>query len=114
MSYELRKRYAPAVCCSDRFGIVAKPVLETCRAEARVIAWGEALIVHLDAEVKCLGIGDYRPCVPRSRSETAARGRPDGSAQGPASSTVPFNGSARATSAMTAISSPSEANGATK
>jgi hypothetical protein len=26
------------------FGLVAKPVLETCRAEARVIAWGEALV----------------------------------------------------------------------
>ena len=43
---------------------MAKPVLETCRAEARVIAWSEALIVHSDAVVERLGIGDYRPCVP--------------------------------------------------
>jgi len=28
-----------------------------------MIAWGEALIVHRDAEVERLGIGDYRPCV---------------------------------------------------
>jgi hypothetical protein len=33
-------------------------------AEARVIAWGEALIIHRDAVVERLGIGDYRPCVP--------------------------------------------------
>src|SRR5437879_13500111 len=32
-----------------------QPVLETCRAEARVIAWGEALIVHRDAVVERLG-----------------------------------------------------------
>ena len=49
---------------SASFGVVAEPVLETCRAEARVIAWGEALIVHRDAVVERLGIGDYRPCVP--------------------------------------------------
>ena len=29
-----------------------------------MIAWGEALIVHRDAVVERLGIGDYRPCVP--------------------------------------------------
>src|SRR5438128_1033384 len=34
-----------------------------CRAEARVIPWGEALIVHRDAEVECLRISDYRPYV---------------------------------------------------
>src|SRR5207248_7185330 len=55
---------APPVRCSACFGLVAKPVLETCRAEARVIAWGEALIVHRDAVVESLGIGDYRPWVP--------------------------------------------------
>src|SRR6516162_3295910 len=55
---------APGVCRSAGFGLVANPVLETCRAEARVIAWGEALIVHFDAVVECLGISDYRPCVP--------------------------------------------------
>ena len=44
-------------------GLVAKPVLEGCRAEARVIAWGEALIVHRDAVVERPGIGDYRPCL---------------------------------------------------
>jgi hypothetical protein len=26
-----------------------------------VIAWGEALIVHRDADVECLAISDYRP-----------------------------------------------------
>src|SRR5436190_23718777 len=60
-------------CCSSsavcdvtlplRYG-AAEPVLETRRAEARVVARGEALIVHRDAEVERLGIGDYRPCVP--------------------------------------------------
>src|ERR1700694_4250036 len=42
----------------------AEPVLETRRADARVVAWGEALIVHRDAVVERLGIGDYRSCVP--------------------------------------------------
>src|SRR5262245_19259882 len=55
---------APAGCCSDRSGIVAEPVLETCRAKARIIAGGEALIVHRIAVVERLGIGDYRPWVP--------------------------------------------------
>src|SRR4029453_1865381 len=41
-----------------------EPVLETCRADARVIAGSEALIVHSDAVVERLGIGDYRPGVP--------------------------------------------------
>src|SRR2546427_1004689 len=34
----------------------AEPVLETSRADARVIAGGEALIVQLYAEVKCVGV----------------------------------------------------------
>ena len=55
---------APAVYCGDRFGVVVEPVLETCRAKARVIAGGEALIVHRNAVVERLGIGDYRPCFP--------------------------------------------------
>src|SRR5262249_58058852 len=42
----------------------SEPVLETRRTDARVIAWGEALIVHRDAVVERLGIVDYRPCVP--------------------------------------------------
>src|SRR5215472_14973291 len=58
------RRPAPAGCCSDRFGVVAEPVLETCRAKARIIAGGEALIVHRIAVVERLGIGDYRPWVP--------------------------------------------------
>ncbi len=41
-----------------------QPVLETCRSEARVVAWGQALIIHRDAVVERLGIGDDRPCVP--------------------------------------------------
>ena len=31
-----------------------EPILETCRAKARMIAWREALIVHRDAVVKHL------------------------------------------------------------
>src|SRR5215472_2317386 len=58
------RRPAPAGCCSDRSGVVAEPVLETCRAKARIIAGGEALIVHRIAVVERLGIGDYRPWVP--------------------------------------------------
>src|SRR5436190_23295579 len=50
--------------CSAWFGVVLEPVLETCRAEARLIAWCEALIVHRNAVVERLGIGDHRPCVP--------------------------------------------------
>src|SRR5262249_50904384 len=57
-------RPAPAACCSDRFSVMAEPVLETCRAKARIIAGGEALIVHRIAVVERLGIGDYRPWVP--------------------------------------------------
>src|SRR5213596_1871 len=41
-----------------------QPVRETRWAEAGVSAWGEALIVHLNAVIERLGIGDYRPCVP--------------------------------------------------
>src|SRR5713101_8133493 len=59
-----RNAGAAGVRCRAWFGVAAEPVLETCRAEARVIAWGEALIVHLNAEVERLGIGDYRPRVP--------------------------------------------------
>src|SRR5262245_53294100 len=51
--------YTSAGCCSDRFGVVAEPVLETCRAKARIIAGGEALIVQLIAVVEGLWIGGY-------------------------------------------------------
>src|SRR5262249_29726452 len=61
---------AGRVRCSAWIGLVAKPVLETCRAEARAIAWGQALIVHSDAVVERLGIGDYRPCVPGCLQES--------------------------------------------
>src|SRR3954454_22189935 len=47
-----------------RFSVVAEPVLETCRAKARIIAGGDALIVHRIAVVERLGIGDYRSWVP--------------------------------------------------
>src|SRR5512142_2629847 len=57
-------KHAPVGPRRARLGVAAEPVLETCRAEARVIAWCEALIVHRNAEVERLGIGDYRPCVP--------------------------------------------------
>ena len=50
--------------CSDWLGVASEPVLEACRADARVIAGNEALIVHRDAGAERLGIGDYRPCVP--------------------------------------------------
>src|SRR6266446_5050885 len=45
-----------------RYG-AAEPVLETRRTDARVIAGGEALIVQRGAEVKCVGICDYLPCI---------------------------------------------------
>ncbi len=45
-----------------RYG-AAKPVLETRRADARVVAWGEALIVQLYAEVECVDVCGYLPCV---------------------------------------------------
>ena len=45
-----------------RYG-AAQPVLETRRADARVIAGGEALIVQLCAEVKCVDVCGYLPCV---------------------------------------------------
>src|SRR5437870_4385558 len=45
-----------------RFG-AAEPVLETSRADARVIAGGEALIVQLYAEVKCVDVCGHLPCV---------------------------------------------------
>ena len=41
----------------------AEPVIETRRTDARVIAGGEALIVQRGAEVKCVGICDYLPCI---------------------------------------------------
>src|SRR5213594_2212861 len=59
-------------CCSSsavcdvtlplRYG-AAEPVPETRRAEARVIAGGEALIVHLYAEVACVDVCGHFPCV---------------------------------------------------
>src|SRR5436189_1191721 len=58
------------VTCSAWFGVAPEPVLETCRAEARMIAWGEALIVHRNAVVERLGIGDYRACVPGRGQES--------------------------------------------
>src|SRR4029453_2582017 len=45
-------------------GVASEPVLEACRGDARGIAGNEALIIHRDAGVERLGIGDYRPCVP--------------------------------------------------
>ena len=41
-----------------RPGHGAEPVLKTCRADARVAAGGERLIVHTYAEVACVGICD--------------------------------------------------------
>ena len=35
---------------------MAKPVVETRRSDARIIAGSEALIVQLDAEVECVRI----------------------------------------------------------
>src|SRR5712691_10905043 len=45
-----------------RYG-AAEPVLETSRADARVIAGGEALIVQLCAAVKCVDVCGHLPCV---------------------------------------------------
>jgi len=45
-----------------RYG-AAEPVLETRRADARVIAGGEALIVQFCAEVACVYVCGHIPCV---------------------------------------------------
>ena len=45
-----------------RYG-AAQPVLGTRRADARVIAGGEALIVQLCAEVACVDVCGHFPCV---------------------------------------------------
>src|SRR5882724_12838733 len=45
-----------------RYG-AAEPVLETRWADARVIAGGEALIVQLCTEVKCVDVCGHLPCV---------------------------------------------------
>ncbi len=42
-----------------RYG-AAEPVLETRRADARVIAGSEALIIHRCAEIPCVGVCDHR------------------------------------------------------
>src|SRR5437763_3711784 len=47
------------LCCG-----AAEPVLESRRAEARVFARGEALIVQLDAEVACVDVRGDLPCIP--------------------------------------------------
>ena len=41
-----------------------EPILKARRAEARVVAGGEALIVHLCAEVACVGVGDHLARIP--------------------------------------------------
>src|SRR6266481_1725013 len=43
--------------------VAAEPVLETRRAEARVIARGETLIVYCCAEVACVDVCGHLPCV---------------------------------------------------
>src|SRR5437867_4101754 len=45
-----------------RYG-AAEPVLETHRADARVIAGGEALIIQLCAEVACVNVCGHLPCI---------------------------------------------------
>src|SRR5438552_3530625 len=47
------------LCCG-----AAEPVLETRRAEARVFARGEALIVQLYAEVARVDVRGDLPCIP--------------------------------------------------
>src|SRR5215475_9808646 len=42
----------------------SQPVREMRRPDAWIVAWREALIVHRDAVIERLWIGDYRPCVP--------------------------------------------------
>jgi hypothetical protein len=49
----------------------AEPVLETRRADARVIAGGEALIVQLCAEVACVDVCGHRPCVSGGAQESS-------------------------------------------
>ena len=57
----------------------AEPVLETRRAEARMIAGREALIVHLDAEVAGVGVRDHLSAGRGWRSGIVGRVRPCGS-----------------------------------
>ena len=64
----------------SRYG-AAEPVLETRRADARVIAGGEALIVHLYAEVACVGVCGHLPCVSvalKNRRTSSSRRYPFG------------------------------------
>lgn len=42
---------------------MAEPVLVTRRADARVVAGAEALIVQLRAEVACVDVCGHLPCV---------------------------------------------------
>src|SRR3954469_12958232 len=55
---------------SARCGVVPEPIVEPRRAEPRVSAGGQALIVQRDAVVERLGIGDDRPCVPGRLQES--------------------------------------------
>src|SRR5213596_1250322 len=55
--------------CLSRRG-AAEPLLETRRAEARVIAGGETLIVQLCAEVAGVDVRGYLPWVARCVQET--------------------------------------------
>jgi hypothetical protein len=79
----------------------AEPVLETSRADARVIAGGEALIVQLYAEVKCVtSVVTFRPSRFALKNRRTSSSRRIGS--GPANSIVPFNGCSTATSVSAA------------
>jgi hypothetical protein len=62
-SRTLKALHAPRSAARDS-ALWPSQSLKTCRAEARVIARGEALIIHRDAVVERLGIGDHRACVP--------------------------------------------------
>ena len=44
-----------------RYG-AAEPVVEPRRADTRVLAGGETLIVQLCAEVQCVDVRDHLPC----------------------------------------------------
>src|SRR6266566_3042694 len=65
---EVARFFSVLIMCTLPDGLplrdgAAEPVLETRRADARVIAGGEALIVQLCAEVTCVDVCGHRPCV---------------------------------------------------
>src|SRR5437016_9758830 len=76
---EVARFFSVLIMCTLPDGLplregAAEPVLETRRADARVIAGGEALIVQLCAEGTWGGVCGHRPCVPGCGQESSGEG----------------------------------------